>query len=130
MRIESGRRSRAGLGLTPTIDVVFLLLLFFMLASTFSRFSHVEVSLGGGAASKPSDQTTPIILLSVEDGGAYSVNGEAVSLSEIQTALARVAPDGEARIIIRPAGAALAEHIIPAIEQSKAVRLGPVIIAR
>lgn len=39
--------------MTPLIDVIFLLLLFFMLSSTFSRFSDVELDLGaaaGGAA--------------------------------------------------------------------------------
>jgi biopolymer transport protein ExbD len=39
--------------MTSLIDVIFLLLLFFMLSSTFSRFSDVEMALsapGGGAA--------------------------------------------------------------------------------
>ena len=39
---------RRRLGLTPLIDVIFLLLLFFMLSSTFSRFS--DLSLGRIAA--------------------------------------------------------------------------------
>ena len=34
--------------MTPLIDVIFLLLLFFMLSSTFTRFSDVEMEIGGG----------------------------------------------------------------------------------
>ena len=32
--------------MTSLIDVIFLLLLFFMLSSTFSRFAEVEISAG------------------------------------------------------------------------------------
>ncbi|MEM9248387.1 MAG: biopolymer transporter ExbD [Pseudomonadota bacterium] len=46
---------RRALSLTPLVDVIFLLLLFFMLTSTFSRFGEIEVSAaatgdGGGAS--------------------------------------------------------------------------------
>ncbi|MEM0934549.1 MAG: biopolymer transporter ExbD [Pseudomonadota bacterium] len=51
--MRRGFRRRA-LSLTPLVDVIFLLLLFFMLTSTFSRFGEIEVSAaaagdGGGA---------------------------------------------------------------------------------
>ena len=35
--------------MTSLIDVIFLLLLFFMLSSTFSRFAEVEIHIGSGA---------------------------------------------------------------------------------
>ena len=35
------------MALTPLIDVIFLLLLFFMLSSTFSRFGEIKLDLGG-----------------------------------------------------------------------------------
>ncbi len=42
------RAHRRALSMTPLIDVIFLLLLFFMLSSTFTRFSDVEMEIGGG----------------------------------------------------------------------------------
>jgi len=43
--------------MTSLIDVIFLLLLFFMLSSTFSRFADVEMDLGGaGASGAPPDR--------------------------------------------------------------------------
>ena len=46
-----GFRRRA-LSLTPLVDVIFLLLLFFMLTSTFSRYGEIEVAAAGaGGAS-------------------------------------------------------------------------------
>ena len=56
MRVDTPRFARRRLGLTPLIDVIFLLLLFFMLSSTFSRFSQVPVeggAAGGGTGNRP-----------------------------------------------------------------------------
>ena len=49
------RRKRASI--TSLIDVIFLLLLFFMLASTFSKFSELDISAAGpgSAASETPD---------------------------------------------------------------------------
>ena len=44
MRIDAAAvRKRKPLSLTSLIDVIFLLLLFFMLTSTFTRFARVEI---------------------------------------------------------------------------------------
>ena len=43
------RRRRASI--TSLIDVIFLLLLFFMLASTFSKFSEMDIAVAGTAGS-------------------------------------------------------------------------------
>jgi len=50
------RKKRRAVGLTSLIDVIFLLLLFFMLASSFARYQSLDVSsggAGGGADIKP-----------------------------------------------------------------------------
>ena len=44
------RRRRASI--TSLIDVIFLLLLFFMLASTFSKFSEMDIAVAGTAGSE------------------------------------------------------------------------------
>lgn len=50
------RVKRKAVGLTSLIDVIFLLLLFFMLASSFSRYQAMPIASGGsggGAEIKP-----------------------------------------------------------------------------
>ncbi|MFA3916711.1 ExbD/TolR family protein [Ruegeria hyattellae] len=50
---------RRPMSMTPLIDVIFLLLLFFMLSSTFSRFAEIELSsaaAGALASDKPSER--------------------------------------------------------------------------
>lgn len=65
-------RKRRTLSMTSLVDVIFLLLLFFMLSSTFSKFAEVELAAasGGQAAS----QTPPIFVQLHPD--RISVNGQ------------------------------------------------------
>ena len=46
MRFESSRKRRAVGGLTPLIDVVFLLLVFFMLAASFESEGSLPIAIG------------------------------------------------------------------------------------
>ena len=50
MRLRGRRRRWLRLGLTPLIDVVFLLLLFFMLSSTFLNLQQMKIGMQAAAA--------------------------------------------------------------------------------
>lgn len=128
MRLDTGEAPRGGMSLTPVIDVVFLLLLFFMLASTFSRYAHVDVALAGKVASGPASEATAI-LLSVNAEG-FAVNGSGVPREGIVDALTKAADGKQAKILIRPAKDALAESIVAAIEYAQGSQLGAVALVR
>jgi len=59
--------------LTPMIDVVFLLLIFFMVSTTFTKESHLEIDLPQSSAepAKPSVEQIEVI---INAAGEYSVN--------------------------------------------------------
>lgn len=65
-------RKRRTLSMTSLVDVIFLLLLFFMLSSTFSKFAEVE--LAAAAAGQSASQNSPIFLQLYPD--RISVNGQ------------------------------------------------------
>lgn len=69
--------------MTSLIDVIFLLLLFFMLSSTFTRFAEVDLTAGGpgGAAS----DTRPLFLQLEPD--RLRLNGEDLTLDALPGAL-------------------------------------------
>ncbi|NOD86899.1 MULTISPECIES: biopolymer transporter ExbD [unclassified Ruegeria] len=67
--------------MTPLIDVIFLLLLFFMLSSTFSRFSEIELS---SAAAGGSSDAEPTERFFVQLGATRAVlNGQPMSLDDL-----------------------------------------------
>ena len=65
-------RRKLAISLTPLVDVIFLLLLFFMLSSTFSKFAEVE--LGTASASAATSSAPPIFLQLFPD--RLTVNGQ------------------------------------------------------
>lgn len=72
---------RRPVAMTPLIDVVFLLLLFFMLTSTFSTFGEVELTQATrGAAGQ--DQATDRAFVQLGQDRLI-VNGAPVSLDEL-----------------------------------------------
>lgn len=129
MRLSAQRASRSGMSLTPVIDVVFLLLLFFMLASTFSRYAHVDVAVAGRVSTSPSTSEATSILLSVK-GDGFAVNGETVSREGMLDALKNAAAGKQAKILIRPSDDALAESIVAAIQVAQGSALGSVALVR
>ena len=59
--------------LTPMIDVVFLLLIFFMVSTTFTKESHLEIDLPQSSA-EPAKSSVKEIEVIVSASGDYSVN--------------------------------------------------------
>lgn len=70
------------INLTPLIDVVFLLLIFFMVSTTFTRETRLSVNLPE-ADSQVNETLVDQIEVSVSQAGRYSVNSEVLSSSEV-----------------------------------------------
>lgn len=70
------------------IDIIFLLLLFFMLSSTFSRFAEVELAAAtGGRSAEPSDNRPTFLRLGEDD---VSLNGQTYTLADLPEAFAEL----------------------------------------
>lgn len=105
MALDIHRPRRKALSMTPLIDVIFLLLLFFMLTSTFSRFGEVELS--GATRSASSAQTTPLFLSVGET--ALRLNGETVALDALEAA---IAGRNEPRLLVGLSGEVLSQRLV------------------
>lgn len=74
MKFARRTRQEVDVNLTPLIDVVFLLLIFFMVSTTFTRETHLSIDLpeAGSAADPVADQTLEV---SITREGNYAING-------------------------------------------------------
>lgn len=70
--------------MTPLIDVVFLLLIFFMVTTTFSRETRLLVNLPEANAEAAESNPAQIEILVGRDG-SYSINGRALVNSRLET---------------------------------------------
>jgi len=104
-------RRRSLISLTPLIDVVFILLVFFMLASSFADWRAIDLtqpeSTGGG------EPMTGAILIDVREG-SIRMSGLPVSIAAMQAqAETHVRRAPERLFIVRPAdGVSLQQAII------------------
>lgn len=73
------KRASAGLDMAPLIDVVFLLLIFFMLTSSFLQPS---IPLALPAATTAGEPPTAPVFVSVDADGSIYVNQDAVARAE------------------------------------------------
>jgi biopolymer transport protein ExbD len=86
---------RRKLSLTSLIDVIFLLLLFFMLSSTFAQFSEVDLATAGQGQAV--SEVRPIFLqLRAEE---LRINARAVPLDGLGAAIAPLA-EGATHVLI------------------------------
>jgi len=85
MRLQPRKRRSPELNLTPLIDVVFLLLIFFMVSTTFQRESQIRVELPQASAEESPDSPPRFLDITVDREGRFYVNQEEVINTELET---------------------------------------------
>lgn len=95
MKFQRHQTDEINVNLTPLIDVVFLLLIFFMVSTTFTRETQLEVDLPQADNSAEVTQQRPLEVV-ITSAGEFRVNGEGLVNSQARTlrmALAKAAGD-------------------------------------
>lgn len=128
MKFSRRRREPVEVNLTPLIDVVFLLLIFFMVSTTFETRQALELVLPEsvtGALLEP----TPLTL-SVAADGTYRLNDGAVSAAGLREALTEWANVARAQgLVIEADARARHADVVTALDQAAALGISQVRIA-
>jgi biopolymer transport protein ExbD len=84
--VKFARRTRAEVevNLTPLIDVVFLLLIFFMVSTTFTKETHLSIDLPE-ASGDPARVAEQQIEISITQSGDYAINDVALLKSNLDS---------------------------------------------
>ena len=121
---NSPPRRRASISLTPLIDVVFILLVFFMLASSFLDWRAIDLSAPGRATTGTSMEGTLLIEIRPE---GLRLSGETVSLELLGSRVAeRVSERPDQRVLVQPeSGVSLqqAVQVLDRLEVSGVTRM-------
>ncbi|MCK7596697.1 biopolymer transporter ExbD [Microbulbifer sp. CAU 1566] len=111
MQFRRQNTEQEGVNLTPLIDVVFLLLIFFMVSTTFTKESHLQLNLPEAAG--PQVESPPLTIeILINADGSYSVDGRALinkKLATLKSALSEVSAGEYNRPLIITADAT-AQH--------------------
>ncbi|MEO0328260.1 MAG: biopolymer transporter ExbD [Pseudomonadota bacterium] len=113
MQLDAIRPKRKHLSLTSLIDIIFLLLLFFMLSSTFSKYSEVKVSAARAGAGDASDRPSIFISLASEQ---WKVNGEVAGFDTVRELLVKYQSEDATRAVLRVTDSVTSQILVDAVQ--------------
>lgn len=84
MNFKRQNREEVAVNLTPLIDIVFLLLIFFMVSTTFTKENHLSIDLPEASA-EASDAPVQALEILISAAGEYSVNNQSLLNAQLDT---------------------------------------------
>ena len=93
MKFKRSSRSHAPqLALTSMLDVIFLLLCFFVTVSVFSQWeSEITIKLPSASTAEEPDRLPGEIIVNLDKSSKVTVNGKTLELRDLESRLAKVA---------------------------------------
>lgn len=108
------RRSRVVLSLTPLIDVVFILLVFFMLVSQFTQWRAVEMLPEAALGTQLTDQAPKLI--TVDATGVFTVEGRRALTAYNAAELVQASLSPGQAVSVRPLQGAAIQPVVSVVE--------------
>ncbi len=132
MNLRQFRREEPAVNLTPLIDVVFLLLIFFMVTTTFREESEIQINLPQ-ASNEPVERVAQALEITIDRDGRFFVNQQALINTQLDTlkrALRESKSDAENQPVIVSADAkAPHQAVVMAMDAARQVGLTRLSIA-
>ncbi|HET7410841.1 MAG TPA: biopolymer transporter ExbD, partial [Paracoccaceae bacterium] len=118
---------RAQIGLTPLIDVVFILLVFFMLASSFLDWRSIQVAGGTTGAARPGLEGA--LLVEIREDG-LRLSGETMTPDALSLRVeARIGKRPDQRIVVRPGAGVDVQRTVAVLDRLTAAGARDVTLA-
>lgn len=96
MKFRRKPRENVEINLASLIDVVFILLLFFVVTTTFTRETQLKVDLPEAATGAPPDNSAVKKLeISIDVEGNLALNGNRLAKSDLETLMAALDKESE-----------------------------------
>ena len=114
------RRRRPSL--TPMIDVVFLLLIFFMLVARFGVDKVIDINLPSALGQSSQYEGAPR-LVEIKSGNIVSLNGTQISLDQLSSNLSQLMPSPNALIIVRSSAEANTQDLLDVLLYLKSEKI-------
>jgi len=98
---QTATEQQAEINITPLIDVVFLLLIFFMVTTTFSENHGIKVDLPSSSAKNNTNKKTSFVLTLDKEGKVF-LNEAAIAPDKLQPELSKFHQQNpEATLVLR-----------------------------
>lgn len=119
LRHRRRRNEGAIVELTPLIDIVFQLLIFFLLTATFQESSSLDVDLAR-AKNQQKTQKSEAVVVTISSRGAFEVDQILVDPGALESYLCAQSEGGKRTLHIRADKASKHEDLVHAMDLAKA----------
>ncbi|HVS76444.1 MAG TPA: biopolymer transporter ExbD [Steroidobacteraceae bacterium] len=120
MNLKPRRHEEPEINVVSLIDVVLLLVVFFMLSSKFTDEGRLHVQLPQASAVPPAQQRSEPLVVSVTQAGGYLVNGRELINSSPDTLRAALVKEAggnrDITVTIRADGRATQQSVVTAMD--------------
>jgi len=121
MQLQSRQKEQPEVNLTSLIDVVFLLLIFFMISTTFEQSSALQVSLPEATDNQNQQQASPV-LLAIDARGNMALGEQRLPNNDAETihnALSEFLPSIQASSLVISADENVAhKHVVTVMDMA------------
>ena len=116
--------------LTPLIDCVMLLLVFFMITTAFYALRGLEVVMPPVSAAAPAPEADRDVNVYIAPGGAVQVRGSTVEPAQLAEVFKEAAGAGAGALVLEAAPQVEHERVVLVIDLARQAGIGEVIFAR
>ena len=122
--IDKGR-ALENLSLTPLIDIVFLLLIFFLVATRFAEEEReMDVRLPTASEAKPLVSKPEQLYVNIDAQGRYYVSGNVLTLEQLQAVLDQAYVDNPRRVSVVIRGDERCQYKYPVAVENACMKAG------
>lgn len=131
MQIDAPPKRRNSLSMAPLIDIVFLLLIFFLLTSAMASSDQLDIELPQSTAGR--DPDADAIIIEVSNAGEMAIGAQRLTDETLEQDLIRAAGGPEAAhdriLLVKSDGDAHSQEVLQIVEAARKIKLKKVTIA-
>ena len=129
MGLKKNNRVNAQFSMSSLTDIIFLLLIFFMLSSSLVAPNALNLKLPGQSTAKK-EESKAISEVQVQRNGTYMWNGRQVSLNSLEGELRKMgrAPADQRTFTIAPDKKVPVEHVVSVMDAAMRYRLNAILL--
>ncbi len=128
MSVKKRNKVSAEFNMSSLTDIIFLLLIFFMLTSSMIVPNALNLQLPGKKSSTPQQTSTPNIV-EIESNGNFFYNGKRITLSNVEKQMRdlKKAKGEKASVTVRPAKKASNDDVVAILDIAYRYRITSVL---
>ncbi len=129
MRKFAKRDDEAEINMTPMLDIVFIMLIFFIVTATFIKESGIDMNKPENTEEQEQDEENKSILITIDDNNVIRINLRRVDIRQVRANIQRLyAENPEAAVVIRPSHRTYTGVVVEIYDQALAANVEAVAV--